>query len=205
MRARDFSELGLFVRDGFLDAASLRAVRQVLEDEHGDPAEVLHGAADALAVSADVRRAWEVTLPDHLEEDLLARIEGLRPELEHWCGRPLARCGGLVALRYPPGAFYRTHRDAASSPDQQGLHRRAVSIVVFINSGGNAATAEFRGGALRLYELLDEGEEDAGLDLQPEAGTLLAFPSSLLHEVTVVEEGQRYTVVTWLMADDGES
>jgi len=34
----------------------------------------------------------------------------------------------------------------------------------------------------------------------PEAGTLVAFPSSLLHEVTTVEQGERYSLVAWLMA-----
>ena len=49
-----------------------------------------------------------------------------------------------------------------------------------------------------MHELVD-GNDD-GLDVWPEAGTLVAFRSSLLHEVTTVERGERYSLVAWLMA-----
>jgi predicted 2-oxoglutarate/Fe(II)-dependent dioxygenase YbiX len=198
MRPRDFTSLGVFVREAFLDASLMLAVRDALDADEGAPAEVLTRAA-AMAVSTEVRRAWEVALPDTTEEALLAKLERLRPELEQWCGRPLQPCEALAALRYPAGAFYRTHRDATDEPDAHGLHRRAVSIVIFVNSGGGPDAA-FTGGALRLHELVS-GIDD-GLDVEPEAGTLVAFPSSLLHEVTRVEQGERYSLVTWLMAED---
>jgi predicted 2-oxoglutarate/Fe(II)-dependent dioxygenase YbiX len=136
-----------------------------------------------------------------LEQVVLERLEALREELGQWCGRHLEPCTGLAALRYPPGAFYRTHRDAGAHADPLGLHRRVVSVVVFVNSGDGDAAAEFAGGALRFHELLDE-DDDAGLDMSPEAGTLVAFASSLLHEVTMVERGERYSLVTWMMAAD---
>jgi predicted 2-oxoglutarate/Fe(II)-dependent dioxygenase YbiX len=129
---------------------------------------------------------------------VLERLETLRGELETWCRQPLERCDAVAALRYPTGAFYRTHRDASGHADAWSLHRRAVSVVVFVNSGDGHAGAEFSGGALRVHELVD-GDDD-GLDVWPEAGTLVAFPSSLLHEVTTVEWGERYSLVAWLMA-----
>jgi predicted 2-oxoglutarate/Fe(II)-dependent dioxygenase YbiX len=198
MRPRDFAALGVLVREAFLDAPLLLAVRDVIDADKGAPVEVLTTAA-GLAVSTEVRRAWEVALPDSLEDALLGRLERLRLELEQWCGRPLQPCQSLAALRYPAGAFYRTHRDATDEPDEHGLHRRAVSIVIFLNSGAGP-DAEFTGGALRLHDLVS-GIDD-GLDVEPEAGTLVAFVSSLLHEVTTVEWGERQSLVTWLMADD---
>lgn len=199
MRPRDFTSLGIFAREGFLDDALLREVRQAIVGNPGDPAEVLDRKGDDLTLSAEVRRAWELALPDATERVVLERLEDLRADLEQWCGRRLEPCDALAALRYPPGAFYRTHRDATAHADALELHRRVVSVVVFVNTGGARAGAEFTGGALRLYELLDDDRDD-GLDVWPEAGTLVAFPSSLLHEVTMVERGERYTLVTWLMA-----
>jgi len=201
MRPRDFVALGIFVREAFLDAPTLAALRQSFADEPGDPAEVFDPLSDDLTLSSEVRRAWDVPLPDALEAALLERLERLRPELEQWCGQRLEPCDALAALRYPAGAFYRTHRDASAQPDTFGLHRRAVSVVVFVNSGEGHTDAEFAGGALRLHELLDN-EDDGGLDIWPEAGTLVAFPSALLHEVTRVDSGVRCTLVTWLMAAD---
>ena len=198
MRPRDFTHLGIFVKEAFLDDALLRQVRQAIADDPGDPAEVMEVGRDGLTLSAEVRRAWDVPLADAVEEAVLERLEGLRGELERWCRRPLEPCSRLAALRYPTGAFYRTHRDASGHADALGLHRRAVSVVVFVNNGEGHARAEFSGGALRLHELVD-GDDD-GLDVWPEAGTLVAFPSSLLHEVTTVERGVRYSLVAWLMA-----
>jgi predicted 2-oxoglutarate/Fe(II)-dependent dioxygenase YbiX len=198
MRPRDFTHLGLFVKEAFLDDALLRRIRRAMADDQGDPAEVLDVSRDGLTLSTEVRRAWEIALPDVLEQAVLERLEPLRREMERWCRRPLEPCDGLAALRYPTGAFYRTHRDASGHAGPLDLHRRAVSVVVFVNSGGGHASAEFSGGSLRLHELVD-GEE-GGLDVWPEAGTLVAFPSWLLHEVTMVERGERYSLVAWLMA-----
>jgi predicted 2-oxoglutarate/Fe(II)-dependent dioxygenase YbiX len=198
MRPRDLTHLGLFVKQAFLDDELLRQVRLAIAADPGDPAEVLDASGGTLTLSTEVRRAWEVSLPDALELALLERLDSLRGELECWWQRPLERCDGLAALRYPAGAFYRTHRDVSGEAGPLGLHRRAVSVVVFVNSGDGQPGAEFSGGALRLHELVD-GDED-GLDVRPEAGTLVAFPSSLLHEVTRVERGERYSLVAWLMA-----
>ena len=98
MRPRDFTHLGLFVKEGFLDDALLRQVRQAIADDPGDPAEVLDVSKDGLTLSAEVRRAWDVTLSDALEEAVLNRLEGLHGELERWCQRPLEPCSGLAAL-----------------------------------------------------------------------------------------------------------
>jgi predicted 2-oxoglutarate/Fe(II)-dependent dioxygenase YbiX len=36
-----------------------------------------------------------------------------------------------------------------------------------------------------------------GLPVTGEAGSLIAFPSDMVHEVTPVSRGERYTVVSW--------
>jgi predicted 2-oxoglutarate/Fe(II)-dependent dioxygenase YbiX len=196
MRPRHFLRLGIFVRERFLDQPLLGAVREAIAEDEGEPTEVISDRLAGPAVSQEIRRAWEVSLPDALEAQVLDQIEGLRPSLEAWCGQALSPCQALAALRYPEGAFYRTHRDASPQPDALGLHRRVVSVVVFVNGAGRA----FSGGALRLYDLDETGGD--GLDVTPEAGTLVAFPSALLHEVTVVERGERQSLVAWLMAAD---
>ena len=45
MRPRDFTHLGVFVKEAFLDDALLRQVRQAIADDPGDPAEVLDVSA----------------------------------------------------------------------------------------------------------------------------------------------------------------
>jgi predicted 2-oxoglutarate/Fe(II)-dependent dioxygenase YbiX len=154
----------------------------------------------ALRVDEQVRRAWEIELPDRLHDAIVARIRALHGRLEQHFSVRLAPCDAVAALRYPRGAFYRTHRDAPPAPNRHGLHRRAVSIVIFVNSGDPHPAASFAGGQLWLYEVPDLA--DGICAISPLAGTLVAFRSSQLHEVRPVTAGERLTLVSWLLASD---
>ena len=74
---------------------------------------------------------------------------------------------------YPPGAFYRRHRD-----QQTGSDSRVVSCVLYLNCDWKAGD----GGQLRLY--LDSGQSANYQDVPPEGGTLVCFMSERFwHEV----------------------
>ena len=74
--------------------------------------------------------------------------------------------------------------------------RRQLALVLFLNTAAPRPGASFTGGTLRLHEMDDA--EGAPHDVTPTAGTLVAFRSSVLHEVLPVEAGTRLSVVTWL-------
>ena len=52
----------------------------------------------------------------------------------------------------------------------------------------------FSGGALRLYQ----GEAGRHITVAPRAGRFVAFPSRMVHEVTPLTAGTRYSLVAWL-------
>jgi predicted 2-oxoglutarate/Fe(II)-dependent dioxygenase YbiX len=190
-----FAALGLFVRESFLDGDLLHRVASIVQAAAGEPAAVFTAGATP---NPSVRRAWEIDLPTSVHDLLGARLEALRPAIETEFGLRLGAAEGWSALRYPSGGFYRPHRDRSSASASGAPHRRAVSVVVFVN-GPDDAAAPFEGGALRFYGLIDDPRAGGiGLDLIPEAGTLVAFPSDRLHEVTAVRSGERYSLVTWL-------
>ncbi len=202
-RPRALAEPGLFVRAAFLDADTRSRIMQAVRQSPGEPAEVLTGDQE-LTHDDSARRAWEVLLPGDLLDALIGRIDALGPELDRVFGIRLQPCDGLAALRYPPGAFYGLHRDVAEAPHPLGLHLRRVSIVIFVNGTGDPASP-FAGGHLRLYDGFEDSQAPRVVDLEPEAGTLVAFRSDLLHEVTPVERGERCTIVTWLNLRSGEA
>jgi predicted 2-oxoglutarate/Fe(II)-dependent dioxygenase YbiX len=187
---------GVFLRRRFLAADLLDRLEAFLGTAEGERAAVQALPGAMLAVAEDVRRAWEVELPDEWHDRIVARIGSVHAELETFFERRLEPCEAVAALRYPPGSFYRTHRDRAAEPDSDQLHRRAVSIVVFVNTARRPGAA-FGGGALRLHEVA--GTASGCRDVTPEAGTLVAFPSWQLHEVMPVEWGTRLSLVTWLL------
>ena len=188
---------GVYLREAFLPAALLARLQSHVQTRAGERAEVQRTPGERLAVADEVRRAWEVDLPEDLHDLLTDRIDSLRPDLEIFFSVRLEPCDAVAAVRYPPGAFYRTHRDASRGPDALDLHRRAVSVVVFANTGAPHPVAEFTGGCLRLHELA--GAPARIHDIVPLAGTLVAFRSTQLHEVLPVQTGTRVSVVTWLL------
>lgn len=188
----------MYHHPGFLPASLLTALNQHLQSEAGALAAIQHTRDGSLAQQAEVRRAWEVDLPDLLHDGLLDRLDAVRADIEAHFDQPLDPCDAVAALRYPPGAFYRSHRDTSSHADAHGLHRRAVSLVLFLNSAAPCPGASFAGGQLRFHE--GPGHGGVPHDLTPEAGTLVAFPSGWLHEVRPVAWGTRHAIVAWLAA-----
>jgi len=85
---------------------------------------------------------------------------------------------GLRCIRYQNKAEYRIHHDHAE------LNMRALSMVMFLND-------DFKGGQLE-FPYFD-------VTIQPKAGQMILFPSNFpyAHIAHPVEEGTKYTLVTW--------
>jgi PKHD-type hydroxylase len=90
---------------------------------------------------------------------------------------------GLQFTNYTaPSGNYGKHVDRSFS-----IPIRKLSMSIQLSNPN-----EYEGGDL----LLHEGEE--GIPLLKEQGTLLLFPSYILHEVTPVTKGERNSLVTWI-------
>jgi SM-20-related protein len=67
--------------------------------------------------------------------------------------------------------------------------------VLFLNGEGGAdQPSSYGGGQLTFYGLMGDR---LGLPLAGRPGLLVAFRSDLVHAVTPVTRGERYTVVSW--------
>ena len=193
--ARAFANLGLFVRDTFLSREECRALTAHMLAETGERAAVFDDAVEG-ALDSEVRRAWELDVPADQAAAIVQRLRDVRPDLEAHFGVPLDPPEAPSYLRYPVGAFYKVHRDRRESSDPTRANHRAVSVVIFVNGPQDASG--FSGGNLRFYGLLGDGAlADVGIDAEPQAGTLIAFASTLEHEVTMVERGVRCSIVSW--------
>ena len=192
---KSFAALGLFVREAFLSPAECGDFATDMLAGAGEHATIFGDSASG-TVAGDVRRAWDVDVPRDRQTLVDERLHALRPELESHFSVALAIPEAPSFVRYPQGAFYRPHRDRRQTPDASRADRRAVSVVIFVN--GPLGELGFSGGQLRFYGLLGDGPlAEVGIDAEPAAGTLVAFDSTLEHEVTTVEHGTRLTIVTW--------
>ena len=82
-----------------------------------------------------------------------------------------------------PSGKYGKHVDRAMN-----IPVRKLSISIQLTN-----PEEYEGGELKLYD----GEED-GIIMNKEQGTLVIFPSYVLHEVMPVTNGTRNSLVTWV-------
>jgi len=181
---------GGFIRiKGFLSPADCLAIREAMDVGALEDAEVL---GDGIHRQSLVRNAALVEPPDRLIDAIEARLESCRRLVAEALGLGAGDREGAGFIRYPEGGFYRPHRDRGHDPQWAGAARRAIALVLFLNSSRDASPdGDFAGGVLRLL-----GPDEA-VDVLPEAGTLVAFPADVLHEVTEVRGGTRDTVVDW--------
>lgn len=160
-----------------------------------EEAEVLAGG---IRPDFEVRIASLVQPPRNLVADIEAKLDACRERVAEALGMPLGEREGAGFLRYPAGGFYRAHRDRGNDPQWEPAARRAVAIVVFLNtSRADGREGQFGGGILRLY--LRQGT----IDVVPEAGLLVAFAADVLHEVTDVRDGTREAIVDWYYDREG--
>ena len=181
--------MGLFRLGGFLTVDECAALRRGMDDGAVEHAEILD---QGIHREADVRMATIIEPASDLVREVESKLDACRTRLEAALGMTLAEREGAGFIRYPEGGFYRPHRDRGEDPQWADAARRAIAMVVFLNSSREASPdGGFEGGVLRL--LLPDGD----VDVTPEAGTLVAFPADVLHEVTEVRGGTRDSVVDW--------
>ncbi|NMF63398.1 Fe2+-dependent dioxygenase [Brasilonema octagenarum] len=101
----------------------------------------------------------------------------------------------IIFSRYEPGMYYGYHTDNALMGNEV-LTRSDVSLTLFLSS-----PSSYVGGELMIDTSL--GEQVFKL----EAGSMIVYPSSTLHQVTTVTEGTRFAAISWVQSiirDPGE-
>jgi SM-20-related protein len=183
--ARSFLELAECRRlaneidDGPLFAAPLReAGRGDVVARHRRRAEHLVGSSATQTLVAD--RLTAIT--DDIARYFDVRLSGPQPP---------------AFLRYACGGYFRPHRDRSDdtghAPD---IRARRITAVVFLNDQtASPSPGNHCGGDLRLFRADDH--PDPILSIVAEAGTLVAFPAAVVHEVRPVTWGVRRTVTAW--------
>jgi PKHD-type hydroxylase len=97
--------------------------------------------------------------------------------------------------RYTKNGFYTWHQDGIGShnkvgnnPNNKFLYNntRKLSMSILLNS-------DFKGGRFQLNTGANKNKIPIG------QGTIIVFPSFLVHRVTPIIEGMRYSLVTWFV------
>ena len=194
-----FARFGLFVAKDFFDADLCSKLMSEVRSGT-DHAATVGIKGTTYGVDENVRKTKWAEVSTATVSDVEGRLLALRPMLEKHFNVTLSGCQEPQFLVYREGDFFRAHRDSKREPDAAEFTKeRQVSAVVFLNDESEVAGPDvYGGGSLTFYGLMDEPQgKSIGFPLVGEAGLLVAFRPELVHEVTPVTHGERYTVVTW--------
>lgn len=89
-------------------------------------------------------------------------------------------------LRYDIGQQFKKHRDNSGSHSKR-YDKRFKTVVIQLSN-----KEEYEGGSLIIYD------NDKEVMISNNIGNTIIFDSSLLHEVTKITSGRRYSIVFWL-------
>ena len=175
-----FDALHFFAVEHFLNADECAFLRELMRVAPAADATVARGSTADYRVEETLRRTRRVNVGEEAERDFVARLDACRDAAAAHFETTLTQTETPQFLVYRPGDFFVRHADR----DRAGTNRRAVSVIVFLNT-------DFGGGALKFF-----GDEIA-LAVTPEEGLLLGFRSDAMHEVEPVTSGERFTIVSW--------
>jgi SM-20-related protein len=194
-----FNNFGLVgVRD-FLTLEDCQNLRNEIAEASISPATIREEGSE-YGVDEGKRKTRWAEVSAEASGLVVDRMTQLLPEVSQRLDVELSGVQNPQFLLYREGDFFRRHRDM--NPDAEAAkfaRERRVSAVVFLNGESDEPVPDsYAGGALTLYGLMDDGQGGSiGLPVMGETGSLIAFPSDMVHEVTPVSRGERYTVVSW--------
>ena len=200
-RAEFFARLGVFVAKGFLSADACAGICTQMRAGTGVPGRMWRAGSRDEIIDLDRKRRTEMeTISPAAAAQVEARLLGTMSLLAQHFALPLTGAEAPKWVVYRVGDFYRAHTDWSGSPSApEDVKRRRVTVVLFLNSQTDEPSPNAYGGGERtLYGLVAHPRWKAyGFPLVGEEGLLVAFPSQLVHEVTPVTHGERYTITNW--------
>jgi hypothetical protein len=133
-------------------------------------------------VDLGIRNVQRVIIPVYKELGAQLAAAGLSANNQAW-KFDITHANQAEFLIYPAGGHYVAHVDTFMA---LGDECRKLTVLAFLNE-------EFKGG--RFY--LQNGHEK--IYPPQKAGTVIVFPSFLMHGVEPVEDGTRYSAVCWMV------
>lgn len=138
-------------------------------------------------VDNSVRNVVKFPLPVYKGIGAILTAVGLNANQQRW-KFDITKSNQCEFLHYPPGGGrYKSHIDVFLNNDPINIENcRKLTVLAFLND-------DYKGG--RFF--LQIGSEKFYPPQQK--GTVIVFPSFVLHGVEDVEEGERFSVVAWLV------
>jgi hypothetical protein len=180
--ARLVADAAAAIRDGQLHRAPGFASPSLVAELRREVARLAESEAFRLGTSHrgngdvdDMRRALTCT-PDLASDSfssVLARLSHLGNDLGNALGRRHASGIESAYVAYPPGGYYRRHRDSVVGVDVRGSGRRSTSFILYLTDP-DLPWSRADGGALRIFSSTATAQAPAPAPAPPPAAAARA-------------------------------
>lgn len=169
----------------FPDALTIDACKKIIDSiekqVEGEAAGI--GMGTAGVVDKTIRDVKKVNLPTY--RGIGATMAGMALSANMQCWKfDITHANQCDYLRYDKDGHYKAHVDTFMKPGD--LETRKLTVLAFLNE-------DFEGGKLFLQQ------GDQKIYPPQAAGTVLVFPSYIMHGVEPVTSGIRRSIVTWMV------
>ena len=175
----------LLTLDSVLDASQLSAIHQLLHD-----ADWRDGSHSAGNMARSIKHNRQLASDSAASQRIRAIVLGALQQHPLFFSAALPhRIFPPRVNRHGPGEYYGPHYDNAVLRGPDGYVRSDVSCTVFLND-----PASYTGGELQIADTFGEQR------IKLAAGSAVIYPSSSLHQVLPVTQGERIGCFFWLQS-----
>ena len=192
-----FGKIGMFHGDQGVSPELCNEINEEIlnkiEPQEGEIGAGTAGTKDNVVRSTAIRWISPYT------EELYNKLIGVIMPYIHTCNRTnycvdiSGGCNEIQHTEYTEGQHYRWHMDTDFAPLEINTQRyameRKLSITIQLSDADS-----YDGGDLEFFER----EINLPKHLVRKQGTVIIFPSFLQHRVTMVNEGTRHSLVSWI-------
>lgn len=181
---QQIDDLTFWVYDDVLTVMDCDAIIKTYNEFEGEIAKV---GIEGDGVDEKIRKVNKLELPIYKGIGAILTAVGIDANKQRW-KFDVTGPNQCELLRYPAnGGRYKGHIDTFLSNREEHLQEcRKLTVLAFLNDDFNGGKFFLQVGPDRFYP-------------PQKKGTVLVFPSFLYHGVEDVEEGERYSIVTWLV------
>jgi SM-20-related protein len=194
--AEFFKRLGFLIVEDFVEAPLLTDLLGDLKSATSRQAE-FYQVESGWKVNEEIRRAKWLEPSTAIRTRLNEQLQALKPRIEDHFHLSLEAFEELQFLRYEAGDYILLHVDTQGGAEGE-LGQRKVSVIIYFNQqSDDGAPGSYAGGSFVFGMPNKAVGRMMSLPLAVRAGLLVAFPSTIPHEVRPIAHGVRYSAVTW--------
>ncbi|MFT6099185.1 MAG: putative 2-oxoglutarate/Fe(II)-dependent dioxygenase YbiX [Arenicella sp.] len=184
-------KLGLYIDEQFLPSNECEKLCSEMQEADKNTGNVYSEESKHEFADLQLRKTQTCLVSQQSQDAIASRILAIKPHLQEVFQEQYADVWGEPKfLEYKTGDYVLPHTDDRA-------HRRLNNSIYLNSQSSSAKETGYCGGELTLYGLIKSpGWQNRGITVPGVQGMLVAYPVNIQHQVTTVDSGSRYAIVS---------